>query len=78
MIQMPMNSENWSMQVIFFNEVYVPRDPGKTNFLVGYPGILLGYPGAHEKFEKVCVQFLCPNNSEINAHLWFVQCDTGC
>ena len=28
---------------------YVLRNPGETNFLAGYPGIL---PGAPEKFEK--------------------------
>ena len=38
---------------------YVPRNPGKANFLAGYPGILPGYPRGARKV-KVCVQFSSP------------------
>ena len=40
-----------------------PSDPGKPNFLAGYPGFFLpGHPGGCPKSlrKKVCVQFLAP------------------
>ena len=36
------------------------RNPGKTNFLAGYPGILPAYPGDAQKVgeKQACVKFL--------------------
>ena len=44
------------------NVRHVFRNPGKANFLAGYPGLWPGYPGGARKVwgQKVCVQFLSP------------------
>ena len=44
---------------------YVPRSPGVTDFLAGYPGILPGYPANARKFKekKVSVQVSVPTQA---------------